>query len=202
VAVRRDLPPDVVEALRLLHGVARASRSPEERRESWGRLVGYHDLLRGAGWKSAAVARALSVSGQSVDHAVSHYAPLPPGDGCPVPSVPPSNPRPRRPTHRIRRYLPPDVAQVLVELREQASYIKGPIEGTWRERDPRWLASREFAFRVDALSRSGYTLYGIAADIGMSYLALRNRLARHGLREAPPSIRARSASPRSAGSRP
>lgn len=82
----------------------------------------------------------------------------------------------------------------LALLKPLAAGNRGPVPAG----DPRRLAGEEYAWLIDLAYRQGVPTGELAAATGSSWPVLRARLARHGYRAAPPTMRAyRGAAPTS-----
>lgn len=180
----QPVPEDVSQVLVNLRTVALGAGSPDERGYAWGRFLGYVAALKLAGWRERSLSEHLGLSHETIRQVRLKYQAGPADPAWPVPPGPQRPPPP--PKEPRRKYLTAEQIAELNELRER-SQLRGPVVGTERENDPAWLAGREFAARVAHLLDHGYTTYGIAADLGIRVLAIKNRLARHGYRKFSPS---------------
>lgn len=104
------------------------------------------------------------------------------------PATPGIEPRPRRMSTA-------QMLERLTLLKPLAAGNRGPVPAG----DPRRLAGEEYAWLIDLAYRQGVPTGELAAATGSSWPVLRARLARHGYRAAPPTMRAyRGAAPTSA----
>jgi hypothetical protein len=181
----QPLPEDVLATLRMLRRTARAADTAAGRREAWGRFLGYVDALKSAGWRETSLSRPLGVTHEALRQVRLDYSASPADPAWPVPPGP--RRPPREPAGPPRKYLSAQQISELNALRRRSSRFRGPVRGTDRENDPDWAAGREFAARVHELVGEGHSVYGIAADLGVANMSVRNRLARHGYREFVPS---------------
>lgn len=189
-----------------------AEHGTPQREAAWRRLSGYLGLLADAGWPARAAADVLGVSRQAIKQIRQNHEPAPAG----LPAVPPAPPRadPKPPPGPSGAQPSPPLGEaMLAKLRQllaESPGMQGQVRGTAREADPRWQAGRRFAALLHELTDGGggpHSVHGIAGQLGLTYGALRNRLARHGYRpfppsQAPPDLRDTQERPRPAPAQP
>lgn len=134
------------------------------------------------GWTLQALADAIGVTREAIRQRAERgraradipTVPMPPRRPTPMPQPPKKN----------RLLIRPEVADRLREMHAIARTVNG---GT-AEDDPRRAVSVEFTKWLHELVEQGVTIYRIAEELGVTHLAVRARLARHGYRDPLPSM--------------
>jgi hypothetical protein len=166
--VRHTLPSWTVAKLVEMHeAVIAAGRHGQSENAT---LNGYILALREAGWSLASIGAALSMTREAVRlrqaRAESPHT---------APGVPPLPQKPVKPK-KVRPSVPPTVLQELRQLQPLATSVRG-----WTPHDdPARAASERYTEILADQYLSGVSVGRIAKQLGVTHLAVRARLARHG----------------------
>lgn len=169
-STRQRLPEWTVAKLVAMHEACVESHWQASENE---RLNNYIRALRDAGWTLAAIAEGLRMTREGVRlrSLAAVKADASPG----VPSLPVKP----KPTKKVKPSIPADVLARLLELKAEATQVRG-----WTPLDsPLRIASERYSELMAEQHLAGVSIYRIAKQLGVTHLAVRARLARHGYME-------------------
>lgn len=161
-------------------------KSPE-RRAAVRRLSSYLLALWDAGWPQVSIAQHMGVTRQAIENRLSRVMEHADGDLPPVVAPPP--PEVAAPTRTPRKDpLSSDEVKRLRLLYGRACRVNGvtPLDHPDRQ------ASVEVTQFMAALVDRGVSCYRIGQALSITGNAVKFRLARHGYREAPPSLQSQT----------
>lgn len=168
---RQSLPDWTVAKLVGLHEACEDSNNRHNDAENE-RLNNYILALRLAGWTLQAVAFALSMSREGVR--LRELRATRPDSSLGVPAVPVRVKATR--TKKVRPTIPEPTLGVLLELKAQAMQVRGwtPLDSPLRD------TSERYSEMLAEQYLNGVAVSRIAKQLGVTPLAIRARLARHG----------------------
>jgi len=152
------LPSDVADILKSL---------------TYDERISYCRVLKEEGWSLQSMATPLGLTRERIRQMISGSYQAVPVNHLPVPKLPIKVTVKEVAKSKV---LPEDQLEMLKALKDRAFWVRGKGSKCREE-------AEEYVAMLYTLTQQGYTVYGLAKQLGVTHLAIHSRLIRYGYKE-------------------